>query len=475
MNRIIIGRNEEQYVLKEIANSKEPHFVALTGRRRVGKTYLIKTFFNNKIDFECSGIPNTTLQSQLQNFYYSITQSFKIRNNESSPSNWMEAFQLLSRCLSSKKKKGKIIVFIDELPWLDTHKSNFLPALDWFWNSWASDKNIMLVVCGSATSWMIHKLINNKGGLHNRITKRIHLQPFTIHETAQFLKHQKINWNPYQILQLYMALGGIPHYLKEIRKGESAMQAINRICFQKNGLLINEFDNLYTALFKNAGIHVQVIFALSSKQKGLTRNEILKAAKLTDGGSFTKILDELEWCNFISSIPSYGRIKKETLYRLTDEFSLFYIKFMYKKKNVNWQQLSATQTWKSWSGYAFENICRKHIKELKNALGISGVFTEEYALSIRGNAQQQGAQIDLMIDRKDNIINLCEVKFYDKPFIITKDYARQIQYKIDALQALAPSSKSIFPTMITTFGLVDNSYSSGFIQQSVTMDFLFSS
>lgn len=310
MNKKIIGRISEKASLNEVYSSNESQFLAITGRRRIGKTYLINSFFDKNITFHFSGILNASFGQQLQNFQYSLTSYFKSEKPANIPTNWLSAFQNLSICLQKNKKKGKQIIFIDELPWLDTHKSNFIAALDWFWNSWAVNRNILLIVCGSSTSWIINKVLNNKGGLHNRITKRIHLEPFTLHETELFLKYKKVQLSKYQITQLYMSLGGVPHYLKEVKPGESALQAIDRICFQKDGLLVNEFDNLYKALFKNSELHLKVIFALSSKSRGLTRNEILSLTNLNDGGSFTNVLNELEWCNFIRLQPAYGRTKK---------------------------------------------------------------------------------------------------------------------------------------------------------------------
>ena len=474
MSKIIVGRTSEKSLLNEAFSSNESQFLAITGRRRIGKTYLINTYFEKHISFHFSGMLNASFGQQLQNFQYSLSNFFKSENQSDIPADWLTAFQNLSKCLQNSKKKGKQVIFIDELPWLDTHKSNFTSALDWFWNSWAVNRNVLLIVCGSSTSWIINKIINNKGGLHNRITKRIHLEPFTLHETELFLNYQKIKLSKYQITQLYMSLGGVPHYLKEVKIGESALQAVDRICFQKDGLLVNEFDNLYKALFKNSEIHLKVIFALASKLKGLTRNEILALTKLSDGGGFTTILNELEWCNFIHIQHSFGRTKKDSLYRLSDEYSLFYIRFIHKQKSINWQLLAQSQKWKSWSGYAFENCCFKHIPQLKKALGISNVFTETSSYIYKSKISDlEGTQIDLLIDRNDGVINICEVKFYDKPFVITKEYASKLRKKMGIFQSNTNSNKTIFPTLISTFGIQANEHSIGFIQQEVKLENLY--
>lgn len=471
IEKIIIGRIQEQEMLAEMEATQATDMLAITGRRRVGKTWLIKTFFESRMHFEFSGVLNASTTSQLQSFAKALEKHSK--EKQAIPTTWMDAFEQLGKHLSRIKKNKKLIVFIDELPWLDSHKSGFLNGLEWFWNNWAYGKNILLIICGSAASWMNSKIINNRGGLHNRVTKRIHLQPFTLTETEAFLKHRSISLSHYDIVQLYMALGGIPHYLKEVKKGQSVAQNINRICFEKNGLLVNEFENLYHSLFDNAKQHISIIQALASKQKGLSRTELLTASKLKDGGTFSKMLQELEQSNFISTSYPFGKIKKEALYRLTDEFSLFYLRFIYKKKNVNWQQLSNTPAYKTWSGYAFENLCIKHITKIKSALGIAAVYTEESSFFYKGSNHNPGTQIDLLIDRNDNVINICEAKFYDKPFALDKKYVSDLRETMRIFQERTKTKKTLFLTFITSFGLAPNMHSTGFVQQEITMEKLF--
>lgn len=466
MSKELIGRVHEQTILNQIMNSNQADLIAITGRRRVGKTFLIKSYFKKQMDFEMSGILNASTEQQLQNFSFCLKQK-KI------PQNWLEAFFQLSKKLDRIRNSRKIVVFIDEFPWLDTHKSNFLAAFDWFWNSWAVSKNIVVVICGSAASWMINKVLNNKGGLHNRVTQRIHLEPFNLQETELYLRSKKITLSRHQIIQLYMALGGIPHYLNAVQKGQSAAQNIHRICFENQGLLVNEFENLYQALFKNSKLHTDIVFALASKRKGLNRAEILKLIKSKDGGTFSKTLAELEWSGFISSYLPFDKSKKDTLYRLSDEYSLFYIRFMHRKKNVNWQQLAESPTWKAWSAYSFETLCMKHLPEMKKALGIASVYTEVSSFFRKGNADGPGTQIDLLLDRKDQVINLIEVKFLDKPFVMTKAYADELRLKMALFKQLSKTRKSIFLTMITSYGIIPNQHSIGFVQQELKQDDFF--
>jgi len=225
------------------------------------------------------------------------------------PPDWLAAFQQLKTYLKPLLGKEKKVIFFDELPWLDTHRSGFLQAFGYFWNSWASRQNLVVVICGSAASWMIRKVVRDKGGLHNRITKRIHLKPFTLAETETYLASRHIRFNRYQLLQLYMAMGGIPHYLKEIKKGKSAAQNIDQICFAETGLLKEEFINLYPALFHNADKHLELVRALATKHQGMTRADIIRQTKWPSGAGLTKILEELVQSGFINAYYPFGKKK----------------------------------------------------------------------------------------------------------------------------------------------------------------------
>jgi len=371
-----------------------------------------------------------------------------------------------------------MIVFLDELPWMATHRSSFLKGLSFFWNSWAVNQNIIVVICGSAASWMIKKVVHHKGGLHNRITRRIRLKPFTLLETEQFFHAKNINFERYQILHLYMAVGGVPHYLDEVEGGNSAAQNINRICFSENGLLYDEFSKLYSSLFDDAEAHVKIIRALAQKRKGLTRAGIIQTAGVSNGGGLTKILDELEHSGFISMYYPFGKKKKESLYRLTDEYSLFYIRFIEPNRGEGkntWQQLSQTPIYTAWAGYAFESICLKHLPQIKKALRIDAIYSTASAFFKKGNDDEPGLQIDLLIDRNDHVINLCEMKFYAGELNITKSMAMEFRNKITNFKALSKTRKQVFLTLITTFGIQENKHSLGLVDETLTMEDLFES
>jgi uncharacterized protein len=472
MNRII-GREKELKVLEEVKFSDKSQFVAVYGRRRVGKTFLIREAFQQDFTFYLTGVANINLQQNLSNFHRAL-QKFNSNLSTPIPENWFEAFAQLEELLSQNNKKKKV-VFLDELPWLDTAQSGFLPALDYFWNSFASARNdIILIVCGSAASWMINTLIHNKGGLHNRVTHRIRLEPFTLRECETFFQSRGGVFSRYQLIQLYMVMGGVPFYLDHVDIGMSATQNINRLCFQRDGLLKEEFTDLYTSLFNKAEKHLSVIETLSTKAKGLTRSEIINNTGLANAGSTTRILNELEESGFIRRYTSFGKKEKHSLYQLSDFYSLFYIKFIRGSHALNeneWINGLNTPQQRTWSGYAFEQVCFAHLSEIKHALGISGVQTS--CSSWINTDKGKKHQIDLIIDRKDDVINVCEMKFSINPFTIDKKYSEELLSKVDTFRTATHTNKSIFLTMITTYGIVKNVYSNGIVQNSLTMDNLF--
>lgn len=456
MNKII-GRNIEKEELFSCFNSDNSEFLAVYGRRRVGKTYLINTFYNNKFDFQLTGLANASFKEQLKNFNSAINRYSGIENYLAE--SWYDAFIQLIKFLEKKRKKKKI-VFIDELPWLDTRKSGFLSAFEHFWNGWAASRNdILLIVCGSATSWMIGKLINNRGGLHNRITRKIKLMSFNLKETEEYLNYNGIKWNRHQIIESYMILGGIPYYLSLIKKGKSLSQTVDELFFNQNGILRNEYMNLYSSLFTNSENYEKIVEVLGKKSKGLTREELLNYTGLPDGGGFSKMLEELEQCSFIRKYNAIDKKLRAALYQLTDFYTLFYFKFVakndYQEENL-WTISIDSPQHRAWSGYAFEQVCLAHVAQIRKKLGISGVQCK--IASWRSKNSSPGAQIDLVIERKDQIINLCEIKFSLSEFEINKANNIVLRNKISSFRNETGTRSALHITMITTYGVKHNEY-----------------
>ena len=480
MDKKFIGRNAEYKALTNYFTSKGSEFIAVYGRRRVGKTFLIRKAANDRFAFFLTGAHEVPKNEQLINFAIAIQKHFQTERLEI-PKNWILAFYQLSQHLETLPKGNKII-FIDELPWLSTAKSGFVAALENFWNSWASLRDdIKLVVCGSATSWMIDNLIHSRGGLHNRITHQIVLEPFTLNECETYFHAYGFSYSKKQIAECYMVMGGIPYYMSLMDKSKSVAQNIDQLFFASNASLRDEFNELYHALFKKANSHIQVVTALATKGKGLTRQEIVKAANVTDNGALSTVLEELEKCGFIRTYEPFGntqkpnekRQKSDTLFQLIDFYTLFYFDFIIQNRYHNeqfWTTSFNSPIHSTWSGIAFERLCLAHLPQIKKALGISGVQT--LACSWRSSSTKKNSQIDLLIDRKDETINVCEMKYCQGKYEINQDYEKTLNDRLATFIEESGTKKSILLTFVTTEGVKQNVHSGG-VQCEVILDELF--
>ncbi len=478
----IIGREHELKVLKSLYTSENAQFLAIYGRRRVGKTFLISQYFKDKgIYLEITGLRNTDTKNQLLTFEDELCDVFGDNAVEQKINTWFDAFKILRKQIVKISLSQKIILFFDEVPWLSTPKSSFLSALDHLWNRYLSRMdNVILIVCGSAASWMIKNIIDDKGGLHGRVTKEIRLKPFTLSETKLFLLKKNILLENKQVVELYMALGGVAKYLTHIERGKSPAQNINNICFNKNGPLFNEFRRLYRSLFNNYENHISIIKNLANTFNGITKNELLKKIGLKSGGNSTNIFRELEESGFIAKHPDIKKNKNNVKYKLIDEYSLFYLKWIenftensYTDIDTGyWLKEITSQQWYTWAGYVFENICFKHIANIKKALGIESVRSYEYSWFYKpsSSSSEKGAQVDMVIERADNCINMCEIKFCNSEFIINKELSKKLREKKATFQKLFSPKKSIFTTFISTYGVVENKYYHESVDNQITID-----
>lgn len=477
MAEAIIGRDAEKKMLKEMLSSKEAELIAILGRRRVGKTFLVRNYYQKYLVFECTGIHEAKMSEQLFNFTRSLQQAMQSPIPPATPDSWVQAFTFLGDFLATRLKDQPAVVLFDEFPWIHTAKSGFLTAFGHWWNTWASRQpQLKVVICGSAASWMIENILHNKGGLHNRVSRTIQLLPFSLKESEDYLISRGVKLDHYQILQLYMAMGGIPQYLKQVDKGQSAQQVIDKLFFEKNGMLKTEFNMLYRSLFNNASHHEAIVRELAKKASGRSRAEVIKACGLTTGGTTTRLFEELEQSGFITLYIPFEKNSRDGIYKLSDEYSLFYLKFIDRARAAGagtWHKIAEGQSYNSWSGYAFEAICQKHIQQIKKALGIAAVYTEASGWRYTPKKGETGAQIDLLLDRADHSINVCEMKFAHGEFVIDKKYANELDGKVKVFQEQTRTKKTIFPTMITTYGTKQNIYYTGRIVSEVKMEDLF--
>lgn len=474
----IIGREYEQHILSNICNEKEARLVAVYGRRRVGKTYLVKYFFDERFDFFFTGSFDTPMKVQLALFAGALREYSG--RQEPTAKNWFEAFNQLKAYLLTLNKK-RIVVFLDELPWMDTPKSNFLQAFSYFWNTWASTcDGLKLIVCGSATSWMLDKVIGDKGGLYGRSSRSIYIAPFSLHEVELFLQKRKgIIWNRYQILEAYMVFGGIPYYLDMLEKGLPFEQNIDNLFFRRGAPLQTEYEFLFRSLFKASATYRQVVETVARKNKGLTLKELKEELKMGDGGMLSTVLENLCKCDFIRKYAAYGKKEQGSLYQLTDLFCLFHQKFIGNQTGLDehyWSNLKEG-TRNAWAGYAFEQVCLHHISQIRGRLSIKGVLTNVCTWSVTKQTDKDGnlwpgAQIDLLLCRGDHVTDVCEMKYCQSLYTLTGDYAQRLRERNETFVHYTKTKDALHNILVTTYGLRENIHS-GSIYATVTMDDLF--
>lgn len=471
---MFIARENELKVLRSTLESDRAEFVAVYGRRRVGKTVLIREAYADSIVFQHAGLASGKMRAQLAAFAVSLRNAGMA--DAATPKNWLGAFELLERLIEGAGG-GKKVVFLDELSWMDTPRSEFMAALEFFWNAWASSRNdVVLVVCASATSWMLSKVIHNKGGLYNRLTAKINLQPFTLAECEKMARAMGIRMNRHQIIEGYMILGGVPYYWAQLDRSKSLPQNIDAMFFAKNPILENEFDYLYASIFRNPGDYLRIVAALGKRKAGMKREEIIESACVANSGKLTRMLGELESCGFIRRYTQFGRKERDTLYQLVDNFTLFYYKYIEKGVTDEhfWEHQTNTPSRNEWCGLAFERVCLEHVPQIKNALGISGVLTETHSWTCGADPERGlvGSQIDLLIVRRDQVINVCEMKYSASRFTITKDGDRAMRDKVSDFITATRTRYAIHVTYVTPYGLADNSYA-GNVQSQVVAEDLF--
>ena len=484
----MIGRAQEQAMLQELLNSPKAEFLAVYGRRRIGKTFLIREYFLSKktILFNSAGTKDGNLADQITLFTQEIARVFYNGAKITPSKNWNETFETLTSALSNIPQHKKIVLFMDELPWMATKNSKLLTMLDYYWNQhWSKDRRVKLIICGSSASWIVDKIINNKGGLHNRITKQICLMPFNLSETKAFLDQKGVKLVHNQIAQIYMVTGGVPYYLANIQKGLSATQNLDFLAFCNNGLLAKEFDNLFSSLFANHELSVELVKIIAQHKGGIGQEEIFNTI---GGGIKGKVglqkLAELESAGFIARFKPYSNLRKGIYYKVIDEYTLFYLEWIRPVKDTlihgastlgYWDSQKNTARWYAWAGLAFEAICYKHLSQIRNALNLDvSALPNTWRFCTR-KPNQQGAQIDLLFDRIDDAITVCEIKFTNKPFAIDKVYAQTLDDKIRIFKEITKTPKQIFLAMISADGLAKSKYSNQLISKTVTLKDLFAS
>lgn len=455
---MIIGRSEEIRQLKRAYNSEYSEFVAVYGRRRIGKTFLIRECFKDCFTFQYTGVWGISNKEQLAEFYQNLIRQ-GLSTEAKPPKSWFEAFHLLEDLIIASRQEKKII-FLDELPWMDTPNSRFIPAFEHFWNGWASArKDILLIICGSATSWIINKIFRNKGGLYNRVTYRIRLNQFSLSECEEFVKSYGLGFNRNMILEGYMVMGGVPYYWSKLEASKSIGQNINHLFLKENGMLRDEFNFIYASIFNRPEKYLKVVEALAGKKSGMTRDEIIRTSKLDNNGQLSGILEDLIECGFIRKYCHTDKRLRDAIYQLMDCYTLFYYQFVKSAHGVDeeyWVRSMKTPMYNTWCGLAFERVCLLHTRQIKSAIGISGISASLFSWHVKKNNDHPGAQIDLVIDRADNVINVCEIKYAPAGYRLTDSELNKIHDRLSIFNLYIPRNKVAQPLLITSNGVIKN-------------------
>lgn len=458
---MIIGRKEEIAKLRRAFDSEYSEFVAVYGRRRVGKTFLIRETFRNMFTFQYTGIINISNKEQLAEFHSSLIRQ-GLSPDTAAPKSWFEAFHLLEDFIAASYQDKKII-FIDEMPWMDAPNSRFIPAFEHFWNGWASARHdVLLIICGSATSWIINKIFRNIGGLYNRVTYKIRLQPFSLSECESLVRNRQLPFTRNMILEGYMIMGGVPYYWTKLEPTKSIGQNVNDLFLKDSGELRHEFNFIYASMFRSPEKYIKVVEALSGKKSGLTRDEIITKSKLSSNGSVSTILEDLIECGFVRKYCHLDKRLKDALYQLVDCYTLFYYQFVKNAHGTDdeyWVRIMHGSQYNTWCGLAFEKVCLLHTRQIKAALGISGILANLFSWHVKKTDEHQGVQIDLVIDRADNVVNVCEMKYSPKGYNMTSSDLDHLHTKLRVFDLYLPKQKFAQPVLITTNGAIRNKYS----------------
>lgn len=477
---MIIGRKRELESLEKCFSSKEAQFVTVYGRRRVGKTFLIREFFKGKrcYFFHATGIQGGNMAAQLEKFSHALSKTFHGGARMAVPRNWSEALQALQ--YEIERVEGKVVIFLDELPWMATRRSRLLQEIDYYWNNiWAGMSTIILVLCGSSSSWIVRKIIKGKGGFYKRTTLKLPIQPFSLSETREFLRHKKIRLNEKNIVSLYMSLGGVPYYLNLVESQKTSQKNIQRLFFDDNSPLMDEFNTLFDSLFYTPGPYKDIVREIAHHQEGLTWSEIeAKVGSSSRGGSLTDRLENLCFSGYLTKYRQW-RDSGEDFYKVTDEFCLFYLRWVEPHEGGTfdsdyWLYQASKPAYYSWSGYAFESVCRKHIHKILRALDIrSGAPMNPWRHASRSWSDDDGAQVDLVVEQLDGAITLIEIKYTDKIFSIDKRYAQDLERKIRVFHDTTGVKEEIFLAMVSANGVRKNVYAKELLSGVATLEDLF--
>jgi len=454
-----IGRKKELESLDLLLKKKSASLVVIRGRRRVGKSRLIKEFVSDKKHWIFSGIPpvpGITKQRQLDAFSAQVAHNLgmpKIQVSE-----WLEHFNFLGQ----QAKGQKIVIVFDEISWMGSEDPDFLGQLKTAWDlTFSENPELIFILCGSVSSWIEDNILKSTGFV-GRISVDMVLEELSIAESGEFWGARKNKVSPYEKFKMLSVTGGIPKYLEEIIATQSAEDNIHRLCFQSDGLLFREFDQIFSDLFsKRAQTYSDIVKTLA--HSSLTLDEVCEKLDVEKSGSVSSCLDDLELAGFIQedctwnlSSKAESHLKK---FRLKDNYLRFYLRYIEPNKEKIAKGLFESKSfmlmpgWESVMGLQFENLVINNLKSLCKILRIdlldianAGPFFQ------RATQRQKGCQIDLMIQTKHNTLYVCEIKFSTSD--IKSSVVEEMERKVENLSI--PKGYSIRTVLIHVNGVAQS-------------------
>lgn len=462
---LIIGRKAEQRDLDEWCHSAKPELICVYGRRRVGKTYLVQNAFEGQFAFFATGSDDRRNAVQLKAFHAALRRAGCAERTV--PQDWFEAFNRLRLALEQpdvvRASCGRRVVFLDEFPWLAAKRSDFLAAFSDFWNGWAScQSDLVVIICGSATSWIVKNILENTASMYNRVTRQLYVAPFDLHDVEEMTQSLRLGWSRDAVLQCYLVFGGLPYYLDMLDRRKSLSQNIDALCLGTNAPLRREVPLLMEASLGNAPLHRAILRELAQSKVGIRRMDLANRVEGGTTGSFKRALDDLEKCGYIRCYTNRYERRKPSVYQLVDPFLLFGFRFMVDRAPdghglVSWKDFERTPAYYAWRGNAFEIACVNHTRQIKHAIGISAVKTEDFPWS--SSTSEPGAQIDMVIERADGVTNLCEMKYTDGPFVADREFEEDMARRRRVFQIESATKNTVQSVLVCPQGLRPNTHS----------------
>ncbi len=471
----IISRKEEKKDLEYCERSKKSELICVYGRRRVGKTFLVEQTFRD-FAFRAVGLEKGTTKQQLKSFGQRLIEYGD--DIKQTPENWFEAFSRLDKILSGESIRrslnGKKIVFLDEFPWFATKKSDFLVAFEDYWNRRGTqDGDLLFIICGSATSWIIKNVIKNTGNMFQRVTKKICVEPFTLAETELFFKDREFDWSREQIAECQMIFGGLPFFFDLMNTSQSLVKNINRLLFDKDALFGDETKKLLDATLSESPIYEKILSKLAFARYGIKKSE-LQVEIAAPNGTYGRAVQDLVDCGYVIEYKKKYEEYNPLYIQLVDPFLLFHYHYLSKEKRIDSYEdlIGNIGRYDNWRGTAFEILCLNNTASIKSALGIRGVKTECYPWYNSTDKKNERVQIDMVIERADKITNLCEIKYTNKPFVIDASYEQELIKKRDIFKEKTGTSQALKVIIISAAGVSGTRYTS-YISDIITLDDIF--